>query len=74
MRIDFKQLAKIEKQYAMNNQRVSLNTLQTMVDQVLAHNPLDVTNTSQIHISLETLKELGILKDDTKSNVELLKS
>jgi ABC-type histidine transport system ATPase subunit len=76
VRIDFKQLAKIEKQYAMNNQHVSLSTLQTMVDQILSINydmmgtKIDVSGT----IAFATLQELGILKEDNKTNVQQLNS
>ena len=73
MIIDFKQLAKMEKTYNQNNQHVSLNTLQAMIDQVMGRH--DIGGLEVNHdIATETLKELGILKETNKSNVELLKS
>ena len=72
MRIDFKQLAKIEKQYVANGQHVSLDVLRVMIDQVIGR--YDVGLGIDNKIAIETLKELGVLKDDDKTNVELLKS
>jgi hypothetical protein len=68
MKIDFKQLAKLEKQYKMNDNHVTLNTLQSMVDQVMAYNPNDtgsfLSREGNITLAIETLKELGVLKDE----------
>jgi len=66
MKIDFKQLAKAEKQCA-NNGNISLHTLQLMIDQVLTSSITDTMGleySKPIAIAMTTLKELGILKDD----------
>ena len=62
MIIDFKQLAKIEKQYRSNDQLVSLDVLRVMLDQVIGR--YDVGLGVDNKIATKTLKELGILKDD----------
>jgi len=72
MIIDFKQLAKIEKQYAMNNQQIALNTLQTLIDQAIGRyaTGLELDNT----VAIETLSELGILKETNKPKPQQLNS
>ena len=65
MKIDFKQLAKVEKQFRMGESNISLNTLQTMVDLVLNPNVDSVgVPSSNIALAMTTLRELGILKDE----------
>jgi hypothetical protein len=65
MKIDFKQLAKVEKQFRIGDSNISLNTLQTMVDLVLNPN-VDAMGvpSSNIVLAMTTLRELGILKDE----------
>jgi hypothetical protein len=72
MRIDFKQLAKIEKQYFNSNQNVSLDVLRTMLDQVIGR--FDVGLEKDNTIAVESLKELGVLKDDSIKPVQQLNS
>jgi hypothetical protein len=78
MKIDFKQLAKLEKYYSENGNELALNTIKTMLKQVLCKNScIDFlglehsTNT----IAINTLIDLKILKEDKdKKEPELLKS
>ena len=75
MKIDFKQLAKIEKQYQLSDNPISLNTLQSMVDQVIAYNTNSIlSKEGNIALSVETLKDLGILMNDNQKDVQMLKS
>ena len=70
MKIDFKQLAKVEKQYAANNQLISLNVLRTMINQLIDGNKSVIENKTVI----ESLKDLGILKDDAIKEIQQLNS
>ena len=65
MKIDFKQLAKVEKQYRYDNP-VCCNTLETMVNLVLSDNPADVTSNKpgNLALAITTLADLGILKNE----------
>ena len=65
MKIDIKQLAKIEKEYRYDNP-ISCNSLQTMVDIILSYNNTgaDATFPPNVLVAMNTLKELKILKDE----------
>jgi len=75
MRIDLKQLAKIEKQYRINDNHVTMNTVQTMIDVILSNtiSPPDPFPLNYI-IASQTLKELGILVDNNFKKVQQLNS
>ena len=64
MKIDFNKLAKLERQYRMNDNHVTLSTLSSLVDQVMAYNPENtnsfLTREGNIVLAMETLRELGV--------------
>jgi len=72
MKIDFKKLQKVEKEYHYDNP-VCQNTLQTMVDLVLS-NP-GVGESLSYVLAVKTLTDLGILVEDVeKPKVQQLNS
>lgn len=78
MKIDFKQLAKLEKLYAESENILALNTLQAMLDSVLNNNRFidssGLEHTSVNQIAVNTLKDLKILKEDKEKEVQQLNS
>ena len=67
MKLDFKKLQKIEKEYRQNGNSVCLSSLQTLVDLILTNEgtplselPLNYT------IAYKTLEDLGIIINDAK--------
>lgn len=74
MKIDFKQLAKIEKQYRWDNP-ICGNSLQSMVNLILSNdNTIDAANSPNFLLAFTTLKELGILKTDDSKEIQQLNS
>jgi hypothetical protein len=72
MKIDFKKLAKVEKEYRYDNP-VCQNTLQTMIDLVLSNRVeydatgLAIPTTPSYTLALKTLIELGVVIDETET-------
>lgn len=63
MKLDLKQVAKLEKQYRYDNP-VAANTLQTMIDIVLGYSENSYKLApNNVQLALTTLKELGIIKE-----------
>lgn len=74
MKIDLKQLSKLEKQYRFDNP-VALNTLQTMVDIVLHYNEATYsTATENVKLALTSLKELGVITYEASLSAQQLNS
>jgi exonuclease V gamma subunit len=78
MRIDLKQLAKVEKDYQGNT--VAYNSLQTMMNTVLCNwdiSPTDIQQDSvsiSLQVAINTLRELKILRDEKDKPVQQLNS
>ena len=71
MRLNLKNLAKIEKQCRINDNHVSLNTIQQMLDVVLAEHKSD----TGYELALNTLVDLGVIEDvEIKKEVKQLNS
>lgn len=67
MKIDLKQLSKLEKQFRNNDQHVSLNTVQSMIELILGFNETSFKLApDNIKMAITTLKELGIYKDESE--------
>lgn len=74
MKIDLKQLAKLEKQYRFDNP-VALNTLQSMVDIVLQYNEASYALApNNVELALTTLKELGVITYEASLSAQQLNS
>ena len=58
MKINLKNLSKLEKNYRMNDNQVSLNTLQTMLDVVLSGNN---ESSGGYELAINTLASLDII-------------
>jgi hypothetical protein len=78
MRIDLKQLAKVEKDYQGNT--VAYNSLQTMMNTVLCNWDISPTGIQQdsvsisLQVAINTLRELKILRDEKDKPVQQLNS
>jgi len=74
MKLNLKRIQELEGEYAGNP--ISLNTLQTMVDQVAfpMDDPMGLTNKSTYDLALQTLTELGVISGVDKPEVKPLHS
>jgi uncharacterized protein YutE (UPF0331/DUF86 family) len=69
MKIDFKKLKTVEKEYRYEYS-VCSNTLQTMIDIVLANTGADSAGVNTSHsylLAVQTLKQLGVITEDTQT-------
>ena len=74
MKIDLKQIAKLEKQYRFDNP-VALNTLQSMVEIVLHYNEASYELApNNVKLALTTLKELGVISEQSTPATKQLNS
>jgi len=71
MKIDFKKLQKVEREYHYDNP-VCENTLQKMIDIVLSNNG-EAESLSYL-LAIKTLSDLGIIIDYEKPKIQQLNS
>jgi len=66
MKINFSNLKKIEKQLSSAGNSVSINVMQKMLKVVLEERIIGEGSTLGYLLAVNTLKDMGILEDDTK--------
>jgi hypothetical protein len=76
MKINFKKLQELESNHRHNNEKICLNTLETMINIILRDTDLDSWCKKNNYLAVKTLIELGVLEDDRSEakKPELLKS